>query len=199
MTFKALIYWSLIMATDTTSTGKKTNLKTFVLSTILAPLTAIETKLNSVIAIINASTGVQNSSILNLQKNITTNHGAIADNATRIMELREDVDSLKKTQYSQDQLNEMIRRNRELSWICTQLHTIVYEISISGSSNRPLPDLEHPIVTRQELELKFREQYDIPAGSPLTEEQEEQFANFIVQWFIDNPGHVLDEDVPSNM
>lgn len=175
---------------------EKNNIKTVILSAIRTPLTALANNFDALKNSIFLRADAQDRSITQMQTHIAQNHETITNTFRKILTYNEEITELKNAQYTRDQLVKVLNRNRELEWICSQLYNIVYEIKLTGSTNKDMPNFEHPIITRAELEAKYREQIGVLPETELTEEQLELFENYIVQWFLDNPGYVFDETLP---
>lgn len=179
------------------SSSSKTNIKTVILATIKAPLAALYSNVEAMKKSIFDHTDTQDDSITDLQAHVAELQTTITNVNTEILKFNKIVEELQNNAYTKEQVTQLTNRVRELDWICSQLYDIVYELKLQGTSDKPMPDFEHPIVTRAELLTIFKEEQNIPEDQELTPEQQEQFENFIVQWFIDNPGHVFDENLES--
>lgn len=179
------------------SNSSKTNIKTVILATLKAPLAALHTYVDNLKEGMILRSDTQDTSITNLQSHVTELQTTVSQAHTEILKYNSEVTSLKENQFSREQVDELAYRVKELNWICMQLYNIVYDFKTTGSSSKPMPDFNHPIVTRDELLTLFKEEQNIPEDQELTEEEQIRFENFIIQWFLDNPGHVFEEDLES--
>lgn len=174
---------------------EKTNIKSVILSAIKAPLAALSGSFESLKRSIYTHVEAQDKTLAELQTQVAKNYEVITEVYTEMLKYNREIGEIKTTQFTKEQLERVLARNKELEWISSQLYNIVYELKTTGVSNKPMPNYEHPILSRKEMEVKFREQIGIDPDIPLTEEQEEQFENYIVQWFLDNPDYVFEESI----
>lgn len=178
---------------SSTTSSVKTNIKTVILATIKAPLIALFNNIEAIRDSIFDHTEVQDDTISKLQIQVSELHEIITKVYTEILKYNDTVTDIQNGSFTREQLTAMTNRVRELSWISTQLYTIVYDLRNNGTSNVAMPDMDHPIVSRAELLAKYKEEHQIPPDQDLNPDQEDLFENYVTQWFINNPGHVLEE------
>lgn len=166
-------------------------IKSFVLATIKPFILSLKNYFNQETQVTRARVDSQHGAVSELQTHLAKIDEQLTKTYNAVQSYHADVLEIQSKLFTSEQVLALEARERELVFICSKLHDIVKEIQETGSSDIPLPDIDHYLWTDLEVLAEFRSSTGI-TDDPLTSEQEQAFYTYWKNFFTNHPEYMRD-------
>lgn len=157
------------------------NLKSFTNAVVKPYITALQVLYRGQVDFMLAHLKKQEASITSLQTQVVKLSDIVVSYEKDVVGYQKTLEDIQKNSYTQEQLEELIRRNRELEMICLEL----YQLVRLKLPDEELPDFDNPILpddplpTAADIEATWRETMGLDPEVELDDDQRSMLRDYI--------------------
>lgn len=173
--------------------AKISNIRTYINASIKPFIVALRNIFQAQLEFLTKLAKRQDKSIIDAQAQIAKLQGNIVSYKNEVLLLKETVADLKNNITTNDQINEYIRRVRELTSICDSLYSLVIK-NLPEEATASLPDFNQPFVYPIDLEKEWRNAGNI-TDEELNDDQLLQLKSYVDGYYRKYPNKKPPQDM----